>query len=105
MNTRGNASCKNFHVIIYKCFICSHEVSYHFPLWTEIFHLTIELDASMLTDDVLIHMFKGSEEYDSYVMTQAVTFRVEVYTEHWATLVVRVERTAASNLTILALNE
>lgn len=105
MNTRGNASCKIFHVIISKCFICSHKVCYHFPLWTKIFHLAVELDASMLTDDVLIHMFKGCEKYDGYIMAQAVTFRVEVNAVHRTTLVVRVERTTASNLTILALNE
>ena len=65
----------------------------------------MQLDATMFTDDVLVHVFEGFEKDDSQVVASAVTFRIEVDAEHRAALAVRVERTAPSSLCCFSLTD
>ena len=80
------------------CNCQSHEVRNHLSLRAKIFQSAMQLDASMFSDDVLIHIFERYEEDDGDVMALAVTFRIKVNAEHRSVFVVRVERTAASDL-------
>ena len=41
----------------------------------------------MLTDDVLVHTFQGSEVRHGRIVAHAITFRVEVHSDHRPMLV------------------